>query len=335
MSVEWRPCWMPSSTRTVIARAARIMSTARSTSARSTSACAIQSSTGTRPSTAATSANPSVRAARNSSSCAAALDHHGQDGGEQVGVGARPQRQVQVRDLRRLRPARVDHDHLARRVVLDLVERVAGVGEPVREPRVAAQHDEQVALLDAFCRVARLGAEHLAVDPEVARLLLRERVDEPRRVHPPQQGRAVGATGVVALPAPARVEHRAGPAGRGVGVADRGELRRDLGQRRLPTDRLVPAAGEAPQRRGEPVVVVAVPGQALCLLAQVARGARVLLVAADPGDRPAVELHLQPAVEVAEAAGGLVPLGAHEMSFTRSSALARVVSLASSVSPAG
>src|SRR5690606_38505115 len=72
-------------------------------------------------------------------------------------------------------------------------------------------------------------------------------------------------------------------------------------------DRLVGAVVAAAQRGGEPVVVVAVPGEPLGFLAQVARRAGVVPVPADPGDRPARGLHLEPAVDVAEVARGLVP----------------------------
>ena len=39
-------------------------------------------------------------------------------------------------------------------------------------------HEQQVAVMDVFGGVAGLAAEHLAVDPEVAGLLLRQRVED-------------------------------------------------------------------------------------------------------------------------------------------------------------
>lgn len=167
---------------------------------------------------------------------------------QQVGVGARPQREVQVGQLRGLGAPRIDHDHPAVRVVLERVERVPGVAEPVRLPGVAAEHDQQVAVLDVLGGVHDRRAEQVAVDPEVAGLLLRQRVEVPRRVHPLQQRRAVGAAGVVALATAADVGERAGPPGRGVGVPDRVQLHGDLGERGVPVDGLVRAVGPPSQR---------------------------------------------------------------------------------------
>ena len=143
---------------------------------------------------------------------AAAFEQQREDRAQQVGVGARPEREVQVGDLRGLGAPRVDHDQLARGVVLDRVERVPGVAEPVGLPGVAAEHHQQVAVLDVLGGVHGGRAEQLPVDPEVAGLLLRKRVEVPRRVHPLQQRRAVRAAGVVALATAADVGERAGPA---------------------------------------------------------------------------------------------------------------------------
>src|SRR5713101_4570631 len=140
---------MPSSTRTVIARAARIKSTARSTSARSTSACRTQSSTGTSSKTSRTWSNPSVCERRNSASWP-------------------PRRRIRARIVLSKKAS------VTGRILLDLVDEIARVAEAVGEPGIAADGHEQVAVFDVLGGMGVLRAEEKAVDPEVARLLLRE-----------------------------------------------------------------------------------------------------------------------------------------------------------------
>ena len=82
-------------------------------------------------------------------------------------------------------------------------------------------------------------------------------------------GVAVPAARMVALAAAADVGERAGPPRRQIGLADLAQPGRDVGKRGLPADRLVRPVRTLPQRGGEPVVVVAVPGQPR-FLAQVA-----------------------------------------------------------------
>ena len=168
---------MPSSTRTTIDRAARIMSTARSTSASGTSACATHASIGVRASTARTSSQPTVRPGEELARLAAALEDDRQHRGQQEGVRAGAKRQVEIGDVRDLRAPRVDHDHAAAGRPSDLVHLVPRPLEAVRHPGIAPEHHEQVGVLDVLRRVAELVAEEPPVHPEVAGLLLRERVE--------------------------------------------------------------------------------------------------------------------------------------------------------------
>ena len=97
-------------------------------------------------------------------------------------------------------------------------------------------------------------AEHLAVHPELAGLLLRQRVGPVLGAERPQRGAAVAATEMVPLPATAVVEDRLAA----VGVAHRGELLGDLADRGVPVDLLERAVVAAPQRRGQPRLVLVV-----------------------------------------------------------------------------
>ena len=239
---------------------------------------------------------------------ALALDDQGDDRRQQEGVGAGPQGQVQIGDVGGLGAAGIDDDHLALGAVLDLVHDPAGVAEAVGQPGVGADDHQEVAVVDALGGVDRLRAEHLPVHPEVARLLLGQGVEVSGRAHPGQQRPDVGPAGVVALPAAAVDGEGTGPARRPVGLPDRPEAGGDLADGGVPVDRLVGAVGPAPQRRREAVGAGAVEREALRFLADVAGGLGVGLVAPDPGDGPPLGLHLDAAVDVAEAAGVLLPV---------------------------
>ena len=91
-------------------------------------------------------------------------------------VGARAHLEVEVGELGRLGAARVDHDQRAGRVVGDRLQDGARAREAVRLPRVLADEHRDLGVLEVAGRVAARAAEELAVDPELAGLLLRERV---------------------------------------------------------------------------------------------------------------------------------------------------------------
>src|SRR5439155_7728635 len=96
--------------------------------------------------------------------------------------------------------------------------------------------------------------EDLAVDPELARLLLRQRV---RPVDAAERGARrgrVAAAEVVPLPTAAVVQDRRSP----VGVAHTCEPGGDLGDGDIPGDRFVRPVAPPSNRRGEAVAAVLV-----------------------------------------------------------------------------
>ena len=54
---------------------------------------------------------------------------------------------------------------------------IARIGEAVRDPGICTDDKQEIAMMYVFGGVARLAAEHVAVDPEVAGFLLRKRVE--------------------------------------------------------------------------------------------------------------------------------------------------------------
>ena len=93
-------------------------------------------------------------------------------------------------------------------VVGDLLDHGAGPRDAVGVPRVLAEEDGAVGVVHVGCGVARHGAEELAVDPELAGLLLGERVGRVLHAEGLAGGAGVAAGQVVALPAAAVVEDR-------------------------------------------------------------------------------------------------------------------------------
>src|SRR3954463_10176506 len=83
---------------------------------------------------------------------------------------------MDVGELRGLGAARIDDDERAVLVARDLLQDGASPREAVRLPRVLADEDGHLGVLVVTRRVALRRAEQLPVDPELARLLLRERV---------------------------------------------------------------------------------------------------------------------------------------------------------------
>ena len=222
---------------------------------------------------------------------------------EKEGIRAGAELQMQVGHLGHLRAPRVDDDHPAAGRLLDLVDGVARRLEAVRHPRIAAEHDEQIGVLDVLGGMTELRSEEVAVDPEIARLFLRQRIEVLGRTEVIAQRGEPGGAEVIALTA-AAVECNRVAAVLGV---QRVQPRGDLPERGLPGHRLVGAVRGAPQRRRQPVGMIAVPLQTLRLLAQVACRAPVRPVAADARDRAAVGGDLESAVHVAKDARRLAP----------------------------
>ena len=152
-------------------------------------------------------------------------------------------------------------------------------------------------------------AEHEAVDPDLAGLLLGDGAGAEPGAERPQRGGAVEAAQVVALAAAAIVENRLAA----VGVANRAQSRGDLGDGGVPVDRLEGPVGSLAQRMEDPLpAAVLVVVEAERLLARVAPGRRVRLVPADLLEATAVvaaEPDQDPAVALAQDAGARLPLG--------------------------
>ena len=66
---------------------------------------------------------------------------------------------MQIGALRGLGTARIDHDHPAVRILADVVEMIARIGKAVGDPRIGADHEQQVAVMDVLGGMAGLAAE--------------------------------------------------------------------------------------------------------------------------------------------------------------------------------
>ena len=214
---------------------------------------------------------------------------------------------MEVSQLGRLGASWIDDDHRPRRVLRNLLQRDAGVREPVRLPRVLPHEERHFAVL-------KIGtyhrAEHPAVDPKFAGLLLAQRVRAELRAERPQRRAAIRPTEMIALSAAAVVKDRLAA----VHVFQVNELRRHFADRRVPVDLLERTVSALTKWRRQPSTAVLVVVEAQRLLARVALGAGVVLVATDAlkartdpafGDR--AEANLDTAVALAEDAGGLLP----------------------------
>src|SRR5262249_543895 len=175
----------------------------------------------------------------------------------------------------------------------------------VGEPGVLAEEQRDLAVIEVGARVA---AHHLVGDPELARLLLRERAGAMDRAEDRACAAAVGAGKMVPLPAAAVVEDRLAA----VRVADGREWRRDLPDRGLPVDLLERAVAAAAERLRQPVRAVLVEVEAQGLLAGVPLRGGMGVVSTDAHQPPAVratQLHLDAAVALAQDAGRRLPFG--------------------------
>ena len=187
---------------------------------------------------------------------------------DEPGVAPWAHPQVEVGELGRLRAARVDHDHRPRGVVGDGLQRRAGVRDAVAQPRVLADEQRHLAVLE----VATDGrTEHPPVHPRLTRLLLGDGTGAEAGAERVERGGGVRAAEVVALPATAVVHDRLAA----VLVADRAEPRRDLADRGVPVD-LLERAVRPPSQRVQDALAAAVlvVVEAQRLLARVALGRR-------------------------------------------------------------
>ena len=232
------------------------------------------------------------------------LDQDREQRTQTEGVSARTNLEMMVCELRGLGATRVDDDQGSLRVRGDLAEDRARAREAMGLPGVLADEYGDLGALEVAGRVAARAAVELAVDPELPRLLLSERVRRVDRAQRLASRGAVGAAEMVPLAAAAVVEDRLAA----VGLADRGELRGDLADGGVPVDRLEGAVGASPEGRLQAVPTRLVVVEPLRLLAGVALRPGVRAIAANAGDVPAVDLDLDAAVDAAEDAGGPVPL---------------------------
>ena len=219
-----------------------------------------------------------------------------------MGVRAGSHLQVHVCQLCGLRAPRIDHDHGARRIPCDLPQYDPRSLEAVRVPRVLSHEHGDLGVREVW-----LGppAKHSALDPELARLLLRQGV---RAVDPSVCANGcgpVGSTQVIPLTPTAVVQDLLAAHG----VANLCQARGHLSDRGIPVDRLEAAVGLAAQGAGQAVAVVLVVIEPGLLLASVAVRARVPAIAADLHDVSILDLDLQPAVDVAQDAGRVLPFG--------------------------
>src|SRR5262245_50257575 len=214
---------------------------------------------------------------------------------------------MELGELGRLGPPGIDHDDRSRGILGDVPERQPRVRDAVRLPRVLPNEERHLAMLEI---AADRGAEHEAVDQDLAGLLLRDRAGTELGAKRPQGRVAVGAAEMVPLASTALVEDRlaAEP------VAARAEPRGDLGDRGLPVDGLEGAVLSPAERMEDALAAaVLVVVEAEGLLARVALGGRVGLVPADLLEAApvgAAQLDEDPAVALAEDAGGRLPLRA-------------------------
>ncbi len=231
------------------------------------------------------------------------LHEDAQHGREQPRVAARLHLQVDVGQVGGLRAARIDDDEAALGVARDLAQRHAGAREAVRVPGVLADEHTHLAVLEVAPRVA---SQHAAAHPELAGLLLRQRVGAIGGAEHGARGARVRGRQVVALPAAAVVEDRRAA----VRVAERREALRHLADGGLPVDGLEAPVGPPAQRPAQPIGAVLVVVEARGLLAGVAPGRGMGLVAAHAGKAAAVlaaELDLDAAVALAQDAGRGMP----------------------------
>ena len=211
---------------------------------------------------------------------------------------------MEVRLFRGLATAWIDDDDRALRVARDLADRRAGAREAVRLPRVLADEDRDLAVLEV---AVDAGADHAAVHPELAGLLLRERVRAIAIADRRERRRAVRAAEMVPLAAAAVIEDLVAAVAR----LDVHELRGDLADRGVPIDRFEGPVRPAPERCIEPIAGALVEVEPLRLLAEIPARDRVVAIALELHDLPAAvsaDLHLEPAVQAAQDAGRLPPL---------------------------
>jgi hypothetical protein len=183
----------------------------------------------------------------------------------------------------------------------------------VRLPRVLADEHRHFAVLKVAVHAR---AEHPAVHPELAGLLLRESVRTKLRAERFQCAVRISAPEMIPLTAPAVIKNRLSA----VPGFHLEEALGDFGYRCVPVNCLEGSVVATPQRRRQPIRGVLVRIQSLRLFAGVAERGRMRLVAANAFNTPligAAQLKFDPAVQTAEDAGSLVPAVVARLSHRR------------------
>ena len=198
---------------------------------------------------------------------------------------------------------RVDDDQCPRRIVGNLLEDLPSLGEAVRLPRVLAPENSDLGAFVVARGVTTRAAEQLTIDPELARLLLRQGVGGVPDAQRGARRAAVAATEMIALPS-AAIEQDLVATVFGDHVVELGSNLSDGG---IPIDHFEGSVRSTAQWTGQPMRTVLVMIDAQSLLARVPLRTRVGLVAAHPGDRRAIDAHFEPTVDGAQHAGCGMP----------------------------
>src|SRR6185437_4882708 len=148
-----------------------------------------------------------------------------------------------------------------------------------------------------------LAAEQMTIDPEVTGLLLRQRIEHVARPERAQKSGRIGAAGMIAL-ASASIERDRLAAMAFNQVA---QARGDFADRGVPVDLVKAAVGPAAERRGQPVAVMRIEGNPRGLVAEIAFRFRMVAVAPHLGDPAVIDEDLDPAIDIADVARGLLP----------------------------
>ena len=223
---------------------------------------------------------------------------------EAESVGARTHAQMVIRHLGGLGATRIDHDERAVRIGRDVAEDRTCALKAMRLPWILADEYRDLSLLIAS---AEARPEKHVIDPELAGLFLGQGVGAEYRSKRAPRRRTVTAAQMIALPAAAVIED----ARAAVSVAHALEASRDLANSGVPVDFLEGAVWASTQRRGQAVPAVLVVVNPLRLLASVTLRGHVIAISTDARDVAPVELYLDPAVNAAQDANGLLPVVTH------------------------
>ncbi len=224
-------------------------------------------------------------------------------GGEEKGIHPRFDLQVNIGQLSRPGAARVDDHKGALGIFRQLPQHISGPLNPMGLPGIGADDHHVVRGFNIFAHMAGLSDEQFTVDPEIAGFFLRQATIEIGRAKGGAQRTAIHAAHVIALAAATVI----GKDVVAVGFAQGNELLGHLADRGVPVDRLIGAIWPASQRLREPLLMMLIVFQPGRLLAQVALGNRVVLIAAYLVDVSVVDLDFQTAIQTANHTSRLVP----------------------------